>query len=67
VHLPRHIAEQAVAELIAQATNLGAVDVAGEAVDGEPVDVLLDESLSASSSYWAPATSARWVRRYSAR
>jgi nucleotide-binding universal stress UspA family protein len=48
VHLPRHIAEQAVAELIAQATNLGAVDVAGEAVDGEPVDVLLDESLSAS-------------------
>jgi nucleotide-binding universal stress UspA family protein len=48
VQLPRHVAEQAVAELVGRATELGDVDVAGKALDGEPVSVLLEESLSAS-------------------
>lgn len=43
LQMPRHIAEQAVDRLVARATELGATDVDGVAIDSDPVDALLGE------------------------
>jgi nucleotide-binding universal stress UspA family protein len=44
LQMPRHIAEQAVDRLVARATELGATDVDGVAIDSDPVDALLSEA-----------------------
>lgn len=44
LQLPRHIAEQAVDGWVARATELGATDVDGVAIDSDPVHALLGEA-----------------------
>lgn len=48
LQMPRHIAEQAVDRLLARATELGAADVTGDAIDSDPVDALVGEAGYAS-------------------
>lgn len=48
LQMPRHIAEQTVDGLVARATELGATDVEGIAIDGDRVDALRGETRFAS-------------------
>ena len=44
LQMPRHIAEQAVDGLVARATELGATDIDGVAIDSDPVEALLSNA-----------------------